>query len=100
MASAPVVTPPAPGEILKQKLVDETGLKQARVARAIGISRARLNMILHGRRPISPDIALRIEKVFGISSAFCLTLRAESELFLERQRMSSELDSLLEWECK
>ena len=57
-------------------------------------------MILHGRRPISPDIALRIEKVFGISSAFCLTLRAESELFVERQRMSSELDSLSEWECK
>ncbi|HEV2594306.1 MAG TPA: HigA family addiction module antitoxin [Sphingomicrobium sp.] len=91
------LNPPMPGDVLRQKLVDELGIKQARVARAIGISAARLNMTLNGRCPISPEIALRIEKVFGISSGFWLNLRAEFELFQERQRISNELNDLGQW---
>jgi plasmid maintenance system antidote protein VapI len=51
-------------------------------------------MILKGRSPISPEIALRIERVFGISPQYWLRIRAEFELCEERQRIARELESL------
>ena len=87
-------TPPAPGQVLREKLLDGLGLKQADLARAIGVSRPRLNMMLKDRCRISAAVALRIEKVFGISPQFWFRLRAEFDLFEERQRLSYELDRL------
>lgn len=92
--------PPSPGQMLRQKILQGRDLKQAEVARAIGISAARLNMILKGRCPLSPEVALRIEKVFGISSQFWLTVRAEFELFEERRRISRELKDLPELDTR
>jgi len=89
-----ISTPPSPGEVLKAKLLDGMNLTQAQLARAIGISTPRLNMILKGRCQISAEIALRIEKVFDISPQYWLRIRNEFELFEERQRMSAELDAL------
>jgi plasmid maintenance system antidote protein VapI len=51
-------------------------------------------MILKGRSPLSPEIALRIERVFGISAEFWLRIRADFELFEERQRIAQELAGL------
>ena len=86
--------PPSPGDVLRQKLLDEARLSQADLAEALGISRPRLNMILKGRCQLSAEIALRIERVFGISPQMWLRVRGEFELFEERQRMSAELDAL------
>jgi addiction module HigA family antidote len=86
--------PPAPGQVLREKILDGMGLTQAELARAIGISPPRLNMILSGRCQISAEIALRIEKVFDISPQYWLRIRNEFELFEERQRMSRELEGL------
>ena len=89
-----VSTPPAPGEVLREKLIESMRLSQAEVARALGISCPRLNMILKGRCQISAEIALRIERVFDISPQYWLRIRNEFELFEERRRMARELDSL------
>jgi addiction module HigA family antidote len=86
--------PPAPGEVLKDKLLDGADLTQAQLARAIGISCPRLNMIIKGRCPITPEIALRIERVFDIAPQFWLRIRTEFELFEERERMAGELQRL------
>jgi addiction module HigA family antidote len=86
--------PPAPGEVLKQKLIDGLGLTQAELARYLQISSPRLNMILKGRCPLSAEIALRIEKVFGISPQEWLRIRADFELFEGRRRISKQLDQL------
>jgi addiction module HigA family antidote len=86
--------PSPPGQVLKEKLVEGMHLTQAQLSRAIGVSAPRLNMILKGRSPISPEIALRIERVFGISPKFWLRIRAEFELCEERQRIARELESL------
>ena len=87
-------TPSAPGQVLREKLLEGLGLTQAEVARAIGVSRPRFNMMLKDRCQISADIALRIEKVFGIPPQFWFRVRAEFELYEGRQRLSNELDSL------
>ena len=86
--------PSPPGQVLKEKLVEGMHLTQAQLARAIGVSRPRINMIVRGRLPISPEIALRIERVFGISPQYWLRIRAEFELCEERQRIARELESL------
>ena len=86
--------PSPPGQVLKEKLVEGMHLTQAQLSRAIGVSAPRLNMILNGRSPISPEIALRIERVFGISPQYWLRIRAEFELCEERQRIARELESL------
>jgi addiction module HigA family antidote len=89
-----VGAPPSPGEIIRRKLLDDMDLTQSELARAIGISRPRLNMLLSGRCPLSPEIALRIERVFGISPQFWLRARADYELFQARRRLIAELESL------
>ena len=86
--------PPAVGEVVRQKLLVERNLTQSYVARAIDISKPRLNMILSGRCQVSAEIALRIERVFGISANFLLRARTEFELFRETKRISSEIHSL------
>lgn len=89
-----VYAPPSPGAVLKRKLLDGMKLTQAELARAIGISKPRLNMMLKGRCQLSAEIALRIERVFGISPQFWLRVRADFELFEERRRMVEELMNL------
>ena len=89
-----VGAPPSPGEVLRRKLLEDMQLRQSELARAIGISTPRLNMLLKGRCPLSAEIALRIERVFGISPQFWLRARADYELFQERERMIEELESL------
>jgi len=89
-----VAPPPSPGDVLREKLLDDARLNQAELAQALGISRPRLNMILKGRCQLSAEIALRIERVFGISPHMWLRVRSDFEIFEERQRMSEELESL------
>ena len=89
-----VGSPLSPGQLLKHKLLDEMQLTQAELARALGISKPRLNMMLKGRCLLSAEIALRIERVFGISPQFWLRARADYELFQERARMIEELERL------
>ena len=89
-----VGAPLSPGDLLKRKLLDEMQLTQAELARALGISNPRLNMMLKGRCLLSAEIALRIERVFGISPQFWLRARADYELFQERGRMLEELERL------
>lgn len=90
----PVSIPPSPGEVLRERLLQGMELTQAELARALGISCPRLNMILKGRCQMSAEIALRIEKVFDISPQFWLRIRSEFELHEERERMSRELEKL------
>ena len=90
----PISVPPSPWQVLREKLLDGMELTQAELARALGISCPRLNMILKGRCQISAEIALRIEKVFDISPQYWLRIRMDFELHEERQRMSRALDKL------
>ena len=92
--------PPSPGEVLKAKLLEGMNLTQAQLARALGISKPRLNMIFKGRCQVGAEIALRIEKAFDISPQYWLRIRNEHELFEERRRMSAELETLPEFNAR
>jgi plasmid maintenance system antidote protein VapI len=60
----------------------------------LGMSKPHLNMILSGRCRVSAEVALRIERVFGIRAEFWMRLTSELKLFEERQRLSEELSAL------
>lgn len=86
--------PPAPGDVIREKILDTLRVSQAELASAMQISPPRLNMILKGRCPLTPEIALRLSQVSGISPHYWLRVRSEFELFVEEQRLSEELGCL------
>lgn len=87
-------SPPTAGSILNDRYIVGLGISQAELARALHVSRPRLNMILKNRTPITPEIALRLSKVLGTPPHFWLRLRAEFDLFQAGKRLRNELDTL------
>jgi len=86
--------PPDPREVFNKKLLGSGLLNQSDLATALGLSKARVSMILSGRCRVNAEVALRVEQVFGIPAHFWLKLGNEYELHGERRRLSSQLAAL------
>jgi len=69
-----------PGEVLNEEFLIPLGVTQYRLAKDIGISSRRINEIVHGKRAITPDTALRLGKYFSVSAQFWLNLQARYDL--------------------
>ena len=78
-----------PGEHLAEFL-EELGISQYRLAKAIGTPPRRINEIVHGRRSITADTALRLGQAFGITPEFWLNLQNLYDL--DRARASIDID--------
>jgi len=61
-----------PGEMLLEEFIKSLSLSQRALAEALGVSRVRLNQIVKGRRAMTPDTALRLERGFGMEAQFWL----------------------------
>jgi antitoxin HigA-1 len=73
-------TPPHPGLMLKQDVLDPLGLGVTEAARKLGMSRVALSRVLNGHAGISPELALRLEQA-GVSSArFWMGLQSNYQL--------------------
>jgi antitoxin HigA-1 len=82
MRELPKNRPPVhPGEILLKDFIEPYGLTQTEAAKRLGISFVRLNEIVNGRRGITPDTALRLERLFGASAAFWLNGQRDWDLW-------------------
>jgi addiction module HigA family antidote len=73
--------PTHPGEMLLEEFVKPLAISQTELAETLGVSYPRLNEIIHGKRGVTPDTALRFEKVFGMSAQFWLNLQIVWDLF-------------------
>lgn len=69
-----------PGEILSEEFMAPMGISQNRLARAMRVSARRINEIVHGKRAITADTALRLARVFGTSREFWMGLQADYDL--------------------
>jgi addiction module HigA family antidote len=78
--------PPAPGKVLKERLLGRSQMTQSELAKRLGVSKPRLTMMFKGRCAVSAEIALRVERAFGISPHFWMRVRDEYELY-EAQRL-------------
>jgi addiction module HigA family antidote len=80
-----------PGEILLEEFLIPMELSQNRLARDIGVPPRRINEIVHGKRAVSADTALRLARYFGTSEAFWMGLQADYDLEEARERLGDRL---------
>ena len=73
--------PTHPGEMLLEEFIKPLKISQTELAEWIGVSYPRLNEIIHGKRGVTPDTALRLEQVFGNDAQFWLNLQTAWDLF-------------------
>ena len=69
-----------PGEILFEEFLKPMDISQNKVAREIGVPPRRINEIVHGKRAITADTALRLAKYFAVSESFWMGLQADYDL--------------------
>lgn len=74
------IPPIHPGEVLMEDFINGFDITQNRLAVAIGVPPRRINEIVHGKRGISADTALRLAKYFGTSAEFWINLQSHYEL--------------------
>ena len=86
------IAPIHPGEILFEEYMKPLGLSQYRLAKDISVSARRVNEIVHGKRAITADTALRLARYFGTSDRFWLNLQTRYDLEVEKQRLKGRLD--------
>ena len=86
------LNPVSPGEILLEEFLEPMALSQNRLARGLGVPPRRINEIIHGRRRITADTALRLAKYFKMSPEFWLGLQMDYELDLESDRLGDTLE--------
>src|SRR5215216_4200375 len=84
--------PIPPGEILLEEFLKPLGISQYRLARDISVPPRRINEIVHGKRAISADTALRLARYFSTSERFWLNLQARFDLETERDRLGGRLE--------
>lgn len=73
--------PTHPGEMLFEEFIKPLGLTQTELARRLGVSYPRLNEIVKGHRSVTPDTALRLSQVLGMSADFWLGLQMDWDLW-------------------
>ena len=81
-----------PGGILLQEFLIPMEISQNRLARDIGVPPRRINEIVHGKRAVTADTALRLARYFGTSEAFWMGMQADYELEEARERLGDRLD--------
>lgn len=78
----PTELPPThPGEMLLEEFLKPLGISQSAFAVRLGVSFPRLNEIIHARRSVTPDSALRLAQVTGMSADFWLGLQSDWDLW-------------------
>jgi addiction module HigA family antidote len=86
----PMLNPPHPGEGLREDVILPLGLTITETAKALGISRKTLSEIVNGKSPITPDIAVRLERAFTTPPAdMWLRLQAAYDLRQAEKRLKS-----------
>ena len=86
------IEPIHPGEILLEEFLLPMQISQYRLAKDVSVPPRRINEIVHGKRAITADTALRLAKYFGTSERFWLNLQVRYDLEVEKDRLGSKLD--------
>jgi antitoxin HigA-1 len=92
MMAKKLMEPIHPGEILMEEFLEPLGISQYRLAKDINVPPRRINEIVHGKRSITADTALRLARFFGTTERFWLNLQVRYDLEVEKDRLSDVLD--------
>ena len=78
--------PAHPGQFIKMEILEPNGLNVTKGAEALGVTRAALSALLNGRADLSPDMALRVEKAFGVKIDTLMRMQASYDIAEARSR--------------
>lgn len=87
-----LLSPIHPGGILLEEFLQPMEISQYRLAKDIGVSARRINEIVHGKRGISPDTALRLSRYFSLSERFWINLQTRYDLEITKDKLSKRLE--------
>lgn len=85
------MTPVHPGEILLEEFLEPMEISQYRLAKDIAVPPRRINEIVHCKRAITANTALRLSRYFGTSERFWMNLQARHDLEVEKDRLKTRL---------
>lgn len=88
-----LLAPVHPGEVLLEDFLEPMEISQYRLAKDISVSPRRINEIVHGKRSITADTALRLARYFGTSDRFWLNLQTSYDLDVERDKLGDRLEA-------
>jgi addiction module HigA family antidote len=88
--------PPLPSCVLKVQFLGPRNISQAKLARAMGVSRVVVNHIVHGRNAITAEMALRLGTALNTSPEYWLRLQADFDLFVTKQRLATTMEKAQE----
>ena len=83
--------PTHPGEILLTEFLEPMGISQYRIAKAIDVPARRINEIVHGKRGITADTALRLSRALGLNDMFFINMQAHYDAEVVREQLATEL---------
>lgn len=84
--------PVHPGVILMEEYLEANGITQYRLAKEISVPARRINEIVHGKRAITPDTALRLSRFFGTTEMIWLYLQSRYDLEVEKEKLGERLE--------
>ena len=87
------IAPIHPGEILLEEFLKPLSISQYRLAKDINVPARRINEIVHGKRAITADTALRLSRYFNLSERFWLNLQARYDLEIEKDKLNGRIEA-------
>jgi antitoxin HigA-1 len=87
--------PTHPGEMLLEEFLRPLGMTQVELAKRLGVSYPRVSEIIHAKRSVTPDTALRLERLLGMDAEFWLNLQRDWDLWHAlRSKTAAELEKI------
>ena len=93
--SVATVAPMHPGEVLMEDFIEGYGITQHKLAVAISVPPRRINEIVHGKRGITADTAMRLSRYFGTTSEFWMNLQMRYELDRAEDTLGDRLSGIV-----
>jgi addiction module HigA family antidote len=91
-----LLPPIHPGEILLEEFLKPMDVSQYRLAKSMSVPARRINEIVHRKRAITANTALRLSRFFGMSDRFWMNLQTRYDLEVEKDRLGSRLEDEVE----
>ncbi|PIU26538.1 HigA family addiction module antitoxin [Candidatus Aquicultor secundus] len=86
------IEPIHPGEILLEEFLKPMGISQYRLAKDINVPARRINEIIHGKRSVSVDTALRLSRYFSLSERFWLNLQTRYDIEVQKDKLDKRIE--------
>ena len=93
--SVATIAPIHPGEVLMEDFIKGFGITQHKLAVAVGVPPRRINDIVHGKRGITADIAMRLSRYFGTTPGFWMNLQIRYELDRAEDALGDTLSGIV-----